>query len=32
MAMTDEEVVRLINQPNNFPKLSQTAAEIANLT
>ncbi len=32
MAMTDEEVVHLINQAEDFPKLSSTAAEIAQLT
>jgi len=32
MALTDEEVVHLINQATDFPKLSSTAAEIAQLT
>ena len=32
MAMTDEEVVGLINQAKDFPKLSDAAAEIASLT
>ena len=31
MALTDEEVVHLINQATDFPKLSSTAAEIAQL-
>lgn len=32
MAMTDAEVVKLINQATDFPKLSEAAAEIATLT
>jgi two-component system, cell cycle response regulator len=32
MAMTDAEVVQLINQAKDFPKLSEAAAEIATLT
>ncbi len=32
MAMTDAEVVQLISQATDFPKLSEVAAEIANLT
>lgn len=32
MALTDQEVVQLINQASDFPKLSSTAAEIAQLT
>ena len=32
MAMTDAEVVQLISQATDFPKLSDAAAEIATLT